>query len=297
LNLARIKVMPADATTLDRMPILPFLDPRLARPPGLAPLDPADWLNRDTAFAAQMALRDRLVAERPGAVMALRPGAEAALDELVTMVCRAVATDPGYAVEGAHITRPDGVALDRGASPLELLARLVQEDMLLLLHGDEEYRLAGGTLLFPARWSLAEKLGRGLEAIHGPVPFYAGDLARRVARLFAALHPDRPLWRANWLLHDSPDLHQPAREADRPPRRLDGPIWLRVERQTLRRLAGTGAVVFGIRTFVAPLDSLSRSEMAGLIAALRALPAVERAEKGGAALLARLERLPPGPPG
>jgi hypothetical protein len=34
-------------------------------------------------------------------------------------------------------------------------------------------------------------------------------------------------------------------------------LWLRVERQTLRRLAGSGDIVFGIRTYVEPLASVT----------------------------------------
>ncbi|HEU0222178.1 MAG TPA: heme-dependent oxidative N-demethylase subunit alpha family protein, partial [Paracoccaceae bacterium] len=98
-----------DPTHLERLPILPFMDPRLARAPGLLPFDPRDWLIRDTAFAAQMALRDRLIAERRGEVLAARDEARAAAEELLGLAMEAVGRAPGYAVVGWQIRRPDGV--------------------------------------------------------------------------------------------------------------------------------------------------------------------------------------------
>ncbi|MEZ5865467.1 MAG: DUF3445 domain-containing protein [Geminicoccaceae bacterium] len=34
----------------------------------------------------------------------------------------------------------------------------------------EGYRLVGAFVAFPSRWSLAEKIGRPMPAIHAPVP-------------------------------------------------------------------------------------------------------------------------------
>ncbi|MEM9048143.1 MAG: DUF3445 domain-containing protein [Pseudomonadota bacterium] len=279
-------------TDLDRLPFLPFADPKLTRGPGIQPLDPAAWLERDAAFAAQMALRDALLAERPGQVTALLPEGVAARDELLGLVLQTLQADPGYAL-GAPIVRPDGVTVDL-SDPLIALGRLVQEDLLLLdkPQGAAEHRLLGGVLCFPARWSLAEKMARGLLAIHAPIPYYAEALGARVQRLFDAIRPERPLWRANWLLHTWPELYQPAEEAAKKPRRFEtDPIWLRMERQTLRRLPGTGAVVFGIKTSVAPIEGLTAAEGRTLTQAVAALPETEYGFKGGDVLLARLNAL------
>ncbi|RMH45914.1 MAG: DUF3445 domain-containing protein [Alphaproteobacteria bacterium] len=282
---------PLPPTHLPRLPLLPFMDPRMTRGPGVQPLDPADWLMRDATFAAQMAERDRLIAERPAEVMALLPGAEAAAAELVALLLDALAADPGYRIGPDRVTRPDGVTIPRGGDPLVVAGRLVQEDLLLLdrPEGLAEHRLAGGVLCFPARWTLAQKMDRGLLRIHRPVTFYAQALGARVQRLFDAIRPGRPLWRANWVIHNDPALFQPAREDD--PGRRDvraARLWLRVERQTLMRLPRSGAVVFGIRTLCAPLDGLTAAELDAMRAALEALPPEEYRLKGGDALRARL---------
>ena len=82
--------------------------------------------------------------------------------------------------------------------PLITAARLVQEDLCLLRAGAEGYALAAAVVCFPSRWSLAEKAGKPLRAIHGPVPDYEAELTRPVDRFFDMLKPERPVWRANW---------------------------------------------------------------------------------------------------
>ena len=103
---------------------------------------------------------------------------------------------------------------------------------------------------FPAAWALAEKIGRPLSAIHGPVARYDAGIAARVQRMFDMVSAERPLWRANLLRYDLPDLFQPHTEAaPRPVGRPDSPF-LRSERQVIRRLPASGAVVFSIHTTV-----------------------------------------------
>ena len=99
--------------------------------------------------------------------------------------------------------------------------------------------------------------------MHEPVPAYAEELAARVDRFVDRLRPDRPVWRRNWLVHDTDELHLPEPPEPRP----GAPLWLRSERQTLRRLPETGAVLFTIRTQQAPLSVLAeRPDLAGRMA-------------------------------
>jgi hypothetical protein len=108
------------------LPFAPWLVPHAWRMPGTMPLDPADWLQADPAFAAQMALRDRLVVTRAAEVTAALPEAATALEELFDLVLSRLPPF-GHRVAPDHVTRPDGVTvpLDR-ARPLPTLARLVQ---------------------------------------------------------------------------------------------------------------------------------------------------------------------------
>ena len=251
----------------DRLPFAPWMDPATARLPGMRPCDPDDWLRRDEAFAGQMAKRDWLIATRQPLVHALLPEGRGAAEELYALVMERLARDAGYVFGAGRVRRPDGVevALDPRA-PLVTLGRLVQEDLCLMLPQGEAAVLAGAVLCFPASWMLSQKIGKGLPGIHRPVAGYAGDLERRVQRLFDVLRAGQVLERFNALVYDDPELHQPRPEGEHRPRPVAG-RFLRSERQCLKRLPDSGAVLFSIHTTSVRMDSLSEAERAGLAAA------------------------------
>jgi hypothetical protein len=236
--------------------------PATARLPGIQPAAPGDWLRVDDAFAAQMALRDRLICEIPDKVHALLPQAEAAAGELLAFVLQELPNLRGYRRAGDHALRPDGVrvSLD-GQAPLLTLGRLVQEDFCLHLPQGDEHALAGAILCFPASWTLAEKIGRPLTAIHTPVDSYDEQMAARVQRMFTALRPGQVIWRANALLYADPSLHHP-RPENAPRERAGRRDYLRSERQCLLKLPQTGAVVFSIHTSVVHVDAVPPGAMA-----------------------------------
>ncbi|MCV6583907.1 MAG: DUF3445 domain-containing protein [Marinibacterium sp.] len=231
---------------------LPY-DVTAPRPlPGIAPFDMGDWLQRDDAFAGQMARRDDLIATRRDAVIALDPGAQPAAAELLDLVLSLAYGDAGAS---GPVTRADGaqVAIRRD-DPMATLGHLVQEDFCILQKPDgaDEHVMTGAVLCFPAFWSLSEKFMRPLSRIHDPVPDYDDQIARRVQRLFDGVQVGRPLWRFNLLRYGDPELHQPA-PLSGPARREPAPgarAYLRSERQCLVRLPVSRAVVFSIHTYV-----------------------------------------------
>lgn len=246
------------------LPFCPWMDPRTARLPGVLPMDGDDWLRVDDGFAGQMAERDRLLAQVPGAVHALTDAGRPAATELYNAILSRLTGQPGYRIGQTTALRPDGVEvpLDPG-QPLMTLGRLVQADLCLMERHGDEHVLTGAVLCFPASWSLAEKIGRPLIGIHIPVPSYDGDIARRVQRMFDAVRVEQPLWRANALVYVDPTLHQPRRESDpRTDRR--GGRYVRSERQCFVRLPQTRAVVFSIHTYVVRIESLTAEARAGL---------------------------------
>ena len=94
------------------------------------------------------------------------------------------------------------------------------------------------------------------------------------------------MWRSNWSVVDSPELLQRGSVDTLPEEKHAGEQrdsqhinqraslqtnqrgYLRIERQTLRRLPETGAVVFTIRVMINPLEDLLLRE--GAVAALQA---------------------------
>ena len=241
---------------------LVFLDGPWKLAMGLNALDPADWLWRDERFAAETAQRLGLLAERPAEVLAMLPQALPAVRELVAMV-------------RAHLGLPP--ATD---AALADLAPLAQEDFCLMQAGEDgPYALTAALLCAPAHWRLAEKLGRPLGEIHGPVPGFNARLGGPADRFFQNLTVERPVWRANWSVVENATLFHPQpreRLPDLTAENAGEKLWLRVERQTLRRLPASRAVVFTIRTLLRRLGEVA------------AEPAVARA------MAARIREMEPG---
>ena len=220
-----------------------------ARLPQVYPVPPGEWLRIDSAYAAQLAQKAALIADRRPDVIAVLPGAEAAVAELLEVVLAELAGLPGCVVEPDRVQRPDAVwvDLDRG-DPFLTLSRLLQEDFCIHQKVGAEHVLTAALLGFPAAWTLSEKIGHPLSRIHAPVGRYDPDIAARVQRMFDMITPGRVLWRANLLRYDSPALFQPHTEAAPRPVGQPSSAYFRSERQCILRLPVTGAVVFSIHT-------------------------------------------------
>lgn len=220
--------------------------------PGISPMTMADWLIVDEAYSGQMALREKLLAERRREVLAIDEHARPAAAELLDVIIGLLEEKEGFLVSGTVVTCPDGrkVVLD-GQDPLGTVARLVQEDICILQRQGDQHVLTGAVLCFPASWSLLEKFGKPLTGIHVPVDNYDANIARRVQRLFDGVRPGRPMWRKNALWYNDPDLFQPRKENEkRAPVDVTTAPFLRSERQSILRLPQSEAVVFSIHTFV-----------------------------------------------
>ncbi|MGH9275667.1 MAG: heme-dependent oxidative N-demethylase family protein [Acidimicrobiales bacterium] len=240
---------------------------------GTRGLDPAAWLLADDDRDRELALKVDLLATRHEEVFAAldSPAVDAASAEVLDLVVAAIGAEP-----------------DRNLHPLDAAGRLVQEDLCLLVLRDGSPHLDAASLCFPSYWRLRDKLGRPLADVHGPVAHYGDELAVKVDRFLLRLSPDRPVWRRNWSVHDDPALFLPDSTA---PREVSVPdeLWLRSERQTLRRLATPDVVLFTIRTQQVPLAVLAeRPEVARRMAtAIAAWSPELAAYKGGhGALLA-----------
>jgi hypothetical protein len=93
------------------------------------------------------------------------------------------------------------------------------------------------------------------------VRHYETDLSRKVDTFFSRLKPDTPVWRRNLTVKPYPFLHLPTPTLPMPPNGVvvaaDGsPLWLRSERQTLRALPESGALLFTIRVQMTPVRHL-----------------------------------------
>jgi len=245
--------------------------------------DPADWLVLDEDWARDLREKRRLESEHREQVWVELPGSVPAQREVRDVLLAHLETHhPGrIRRSGDRLALPaldESFDLASGVPPLLLASRLVQEDLCLLERASDAWRLSAASVCFPTRWDLPSKLGDTLTGIHDPVPGYRAALARPAERFFDGLRPDRIAVRGNWSLVDTPALFQPQPGNPGAPRVTEDnvaeTVWLRAERQTLRRLPETGAILFTIRIFRDPLGALSmQPERARLLAEdLRTLP-------------------------
>lgn len=251
---------------------------------GLRPLEPGVWLVVDGHYDDELAEKRRLLAEGHGDVVATVPGSEAAAAEVLDEVLAAL-----RALDAERFADP---AIDSGLHPIDAAGRLVQEDLCLHEHVDGRWVLTAASVCFPTRWTLADKIGRSVAAIHDPVPGYGDELASVVDGFFDRLRPGPGYWRRNWSLVTEPDLYLPERDTREPVRfgaeAAGERVWVRSERQTLRRLPGHGSIVFTIRVERWPLGALTAyPELAARLAsAVRRTPPAMAAYKS-------LDRLAP----
>ena len=282
---------------------------------GLRPLALEEWIDLDTDHDAQLQARAALLRERND-VLAGLPGSHAAQREVLDLLIEHLrvhfddrytlsapaapprvtinSTGQTVSLEGGFKYRDsDSDRNDESTAPLRMAAHLVPEDLCLLQDGDDgRLRMSAAALCFPTRWKLADKLGQPLLDIHAPVPGYAREVGTASDRVMDSLDPARLLWRQNWSLLDSPALYQPVRIELPEPLRADSlgrQLWMRSERQTLRRLPRTGAVLFTIRIRQCTLDTLCREPGAAerLLTQVQTMPAALKTYKG----LSRIETM------
>ncbi|WP_082859315.1 DUF3445 domain-containing protein [Microbulbifer sp. Q7] len=203
---------------------------------------------------------------------------------------------------------PGPAAAIVSGEPLWNASLWVADDLCILMPGERGYTLVAASLAAPSYWRLEEKIGQPLAEIHRPVPGFAENIGAQVSRFFDHLLPEFPVWRGNWSVVDSAELlHRgessetgssetgsseadsseadssetdsseagsseadssevDSSEADND--NTERGLFLRVERQSLRRLPQTGAVVFSIRVMINPLEDLLG--MAGVLRQLQA---------------------------
>ncbi|HEV2517769.1 MAG TPA: DUF3445 domain-containing protein [Devosia sp.] len=244
---------------------------------GIRPLELRDWIDVDERLAADLAEKDRVAATYPGAAFLAEPGTEAAQAEVLALLSEhLIGRHPSLyrrSANGIEVVPANRcVTFDSGVEPLRLAAQLVQEDLVLMRRDLAGWRLVAASLSFPSSWSLRDKFGRLLHDVHGPVPGFGPGTrnAELMTRMFDHARPEIPMVRWNWSLYGDDRLYHP--ETADPSALRFGPgeraqsVYLRVERQTLRRLPLSGDMLFTIRIHVDPLAALEQHQQVASIA-------------------------------
>lgn len=225
---------------------------------GLVRLSEETWLDP----APDLAARRATFADHPESVI-VRPEAEPAGRELAAML---------------------GVAGGLGEA-----AQQVWEDLCLLTRNGAgaPWLLTGAAVAFPTDWHLADKIGLPLLGVHAPIHGYAEQLSDGVDRFIDDLKPGEIWGRTNWFVVASDALRY--LPADDPQTRFahvtaanaGETLFVRCERQTLRRLPQSGATLFNIGIYREPLGSLDAAAVQRVAAAFERLIEGESERRGG----------------
>ena len=164
---------------------------------------------------------------------------------------------------GSRAGQAEVLALVRGAAfeapppgdfpPLVEAARHISDDLCLMEKHAGQWVLTAASLCAPSYFSAFEVVGKALSGLHAPVPGFNDNLHDRVARIFDHITADQVLERRNWTLLNSDALFTPdpapirALIPDIVPEGAADALFVRSERQTIRRLPRTGGVLFTIR--------------------------------------------------
>ncbi|CAK7219085.1 hypothetical protein SBRCBS47491_003724 [Sporothrix bragantina] len=248
---------------------------------GLRTVSPDAWIELDNHFPKYHAKKADRLANRLEKCVHTDPTAWDAsielLDELVrylparypTLYRRTpVGIDNLWSGESFNV-----VQRPLAEDPMAIAARLVQDDLALMIEGEDgRYYLRGGAILLAGFWRLSDKLGMPLEEIHtsADVPQYREKLHRGMSNFFTRLRCGQTYCRNNYFIQVDDDLawsgsigaeddevvSWSTAEKDRAVEHH----WFRSERQSLRRLPKSKAVVFTIRTYFHPVTELAQED-------------------------------------
>ncbi|GKT41002.1 uncharacterized protein ColSpa_01183 [Colletotrichum spaethianum] len=245
---------------------------------GLRSIHPEEWIELDNHFPKYHADKTARIRERAekcyGTAPEAYPAAMELLEELVqylparypTLFKRtAVGIDNKWSGESFNI-----VETPLKEDPMAIAAKLVQDDLAIMMERpDGKYYLLAGAILLAGFWRLSDKFGMSLEEIHtsGDVPHYKEKLHNGMSSFFKRLRCDQVYSRNNYFIQvdDSLPWSWSIGEEDSPvvswstaeKNRAIEHHYFRSERQSLRRLPKSKAIVFTIRTYFHPITELA----------------------------------------
>ncbi|CAF1427431.1 unnamed protein product [Rotaria sordida] len=246
---------------------------------GLRRLDLDDWIELDnqwTRFHEEK--KARLATERASRLCKTTPEAhDAALEtmELLSeyLVCRYPSLfefDFSSECKQIRIKTTGELYPIESDDPLKYAGLLIQDDLALMIEGtDGQYYLKAGSIILPGFWRLEDKFNMPLAKIHisGDVPKFKEKLQFSMERFFRKLTPESPVIRHNYFIQTdehlawsesigSEDTFGIGWDNAQPDPPIEK-IHFRSERQTLRRLPRSGAILFTIHPYFIPITEIA----------------------------------------
>ncbi|GAA5914487.1 hypothetical protein JCM6882_003037 [Rhodosporidiobolus microsporus] len=169
-------------------------------------------------------------------------------------------------------------------NPMRVAGLLLQDDLAVMVEDEQgHYRFQAGSICTAGFWRLQDKIGLTLDDIHfkGSVPNYAEKYQKPMNRFFSKLAEDKLIERNNYFFQvddqlgwssktngsekvfdqfnkgPQEELFNPAEGHVKPEVATDiREVHFRTERQSLRRLPRTRAILFTVRTYLIPVVEL-----------------------------------------
>ncbi len=163
---------------------------------------------------------------------------------------------------------------------LELMSTLIPEDILILVPESENYILRSAAVFSPSNWDLKSKINKSLDIIHEPVPAYEKTLSTKVNSFLNRLPASRIFERFNWSIYPSRKLFFHPRYSEL----IDetNELFLRVERQTFRKLNDSTAIMFtiGVHNYLLMEVLKIKGAPESLMSAIKMMPESIKIYKG-----------------
>ncbi|KAM0467871.1 hypothetical protein ACHAP7_011493 [Fusarium lateritium] len=152
-------------------------------------------------------------------------------------------------------------------------AKLVQDDLVIMVEEEDgEYHLDAGAVCLPGFWRLSEKFRMSLDTLHieAKVPHYRVKLQKSMNRFFKGMLPEKAVVRNNFFIQLDDGLHWSHRMGDQSSNEVASwesannkglaieDLYFRSERQSLRRLPRSKALLFTIRTYFEPITAIAQ---------------------------------------
>lgn len=230
---------------------------------GLSPISEFEWLDIDDKFEEEINLKKNLLKDSREEVLQINNQVKTEQAEVLDTVLKYLKSfhSDKYKINNDSVfieSSKDFYRFDQFDNPIELASLLIQEDLVLMSSKNSKFYLTAASLSAPSHWSLVEKFSKSLMDLHEGVPSYKESIGQRVDEIFDKLPSERILERFNWSIYDNPKLFQPVNS--KPNVKFTeteaSKLFMRVERQTIRKLPLSDSVLFTIRVYVDPILSL-----------------------------------------
>lgn len=273
-GVAPLHLTPAQVKDYDDRPWRPFRWP-YHQTMSIFKLDLNHWLDMDKWYIRYIEEKKRIFKEHGEDCCDWLPESEEACNELLTTVVNhLLARYPDCfkkTREGIHnlIT---GEKLDLRAPlkrhPLEYIGKLAKEDFYVVQQrADGLHYLVAAAVPFPGgHFSVHEILGNHLDVIHTNVPYYEEKLKPSMERWFSKMKVADPVERASWFVTWDHDLFCAKVYDVKPGESIPDEVPLeklvvRVERQTLRRLPKSNAIIFTNHPLYYSIDEMKNEPL------------------------------------